>query len=461
MSPARTTTRREWLLAALGIVLLAAGAYFVSSSHGAAHDTVLAEACRAPVRVLEPQSRQAGSAVVFHGLSANRQMMQTIGQWLAAQGLRVYLVDLPGHGDSTTPFSLARAEQCGAEVVELLARRSEIVPERTVLVGHSMGGAIAVRLADRLPTAATIALAPAPMTRPAGMPASMVRFTLPRRMPVNLLVVRGGWEPSATPRADEALLRAAGGERFEAEDFRQRRAFRFVLTPRATHASLLYDLRVERVVAAWARQPLGEPAQNIIRPPGAAVRGSLLGLAGLLLIFPLAASALASVFGTGEHGPAAAPGVGAVGVLLRWIVVSLVVVVVLRFWVPLRSWRMLTGDYLASFLLLAGIVLLPLVWTKTRALFEFDPRAVVMAGVLAFATAVAFALWLNWQLFDAWLDATRWRRFLPLILACWPYFLAESAVLGPPGSSTAGASGWRRFGVFLAMRLVVDRKSVV
>ena len=129
-------------------------------------------------------------------------------------------------------------------MVELLARRSEIAPERTVLVGHSMGGAIAVRLADRLPTAATIALAPAPMTRPAGMPASIVRFTLPRRMPVNLLVVRGGWEPSAAARADEALLRAAGGERFEAEDFRQRRAFRFVLTPRATHASLLYDLRV-------------------------------------------------------------------------------------------------------------------------------------------------------------------------------------------------------------------------
>ena len=125
--------RRERPLALLGIALLGAGAVLVARSHGPKRDFVLAGFCRTPIRVLEPPSGPpAGSAVVFHGLSANRRLMQTTGQWLAALGLRVYLVDFPGHGDSAERFSYALAEQCAASVLDSLIQRREIVPERTV-----------------------------------------------------------------------------------------------------------------------------------------------------------------------------------------------------------------------------------------------------------------------------------------------------------------------------------------
>jgi hypothetical protein len=109
-SPAATMKRLEWLMALGGLVFLAVGSQLTRSSHGPSRDIVVVEACRTPVRILEPQApRPIGSAIVFHGLSANRRLMQTFGQWLASLGLRAYLVDSPGHGDNTEPFSFTRA----------------------------------------------------------------------------------------------------------------------------------------------------------------------------------------------------------------------------------------------------------------------------------------------------------------------------------------------------------------
>src|SRR2546422_5666731 len=146
----------EWRLAAIGITLLGAGAVGTRLSQGAMRDAVLPGGCRTPVRVLAPRAPQAvGSAVVFHGLSTSGRMMQTLGQWLAALGLQVYLVDSPGHGGSDEPFFFPRAEEGAADFVCSPARRREIHLRRTGLVGHSLGGSIPIRLAEPLPTPAT------------------------------------------------------------------------------------------------------------------------------------------------------------------------------------------------------------------------------------------------------------------------------------------------------------------
>src|SRR5207245_8312356 len=104
------------------------------------------------------------------------RMLLTLCERPATLGLQVYLVESPVHGESDEPFSFPRAEECAADLVDSLARRSEIDLGRTVLVGHSMGGSIAIRLADRFPTAATIAISPAPMIRPAGLPPILVPY---------------------------------------------------------------------------------------------------------------------------------------------------------------------------------------------------------------------------------------------------------------------------------------------
>jgi len=442
MSPGQRASPREWLLAAAGLVLLAVGGRWIHMARAPGHDLLVADACRTPVRVLEPRTaRPAGAAVVFHGLSANRLLMQTVGQSLAALGLRVYLVDSPGHGGSSEPFSYWRAEQCAAEVAEWLARHGEISPERTVLVGHSMGGAIAVRLADRFPAAATLALSVAPLK-------------LPRRMPANLLIVSAQFDMPMLKGAARELLRAAGGERAELEDFRQRRAVRLVEIPRATHTSLVFDPRVNRLFSDWVPKALDEGRPGAAEAPGHPVAGSVVGLVGLLLIFPLAASATALLFAPGQKEAIASQRAAASAVLARWGVAALVAVGVLRFWVPLRALRIFTGDYLASFLLLVGVALLALFWRQAKAAIQLDARATATAGALALMTVFAFGLWLNWQLSAAWPTAARWLRFVPLVVIGWPYFLAEAVALGPPGEGKS-RSGPPRFILFLALRLVL------
>ena len=442
MRPAKNMHRHEWLLACLGITLLAVGFYLTQMSDGAARDVRLPGSCRAPIRVLEPRvPRRAGSAVVLHGLSANRRMMQTAGQWLAALGLRVYLVDFPGHGDSSEAFSYGRADQCAAAVLESLVRQGEISPDRTVLVGHSLGGAIAVRLADRFPAAATLAISPAPTN-------------LPRRMPANLLIISAQLDMAMLKDTAHKLLRAAGGERVQPEDFRQRRAVRWVEIPRATHTSLIFDPRVARLFSTWVPEALGGRPTDGATTPGYAVAGGVLGLAGLLLVFPLAASGAALVFAARPEGLAFVPRLGAGAALIRWAIAALLVVGVLNFWIPLRVLRLLTGAYLASFLLLVGAALLALLWKEAWTAAWFDGRAMLTAGVLALVTVVAIGLWLHWRLTDTWPNATRWLRFVPLVLVCWPYFLAEAVALGPPGRQE-GRGGTPRFLLFLAFRLVL------
>ena len=441
----------EWRLAAIGITLLGAGAVGTRLSQGAMRDAVLPGGCRTPVRVLAPRAPQAvGSAVVFHGLSTSGRMMQTLGQWLAALGLQVYLVDSPGHGGSDEPFSFPRAEECAADLVDSLARRSEIDLGRTVLVGHSMGGSIAIRLADRFPTAATIAISPAPMVRPAGLPPILVPYELPRRMPINLLVFVGGWEPRWADEAAQALMRAAGGERLQPEDFQQRRAAKMVLIPRATHTSLLFDRRVEDWSVDWARNALNFKAAERITTPGYPVLGGILGIVGLSLLYPLAASASITLLRAQSSEAAAIPP-SPRRILLTWVPPALMAVVVLKFWVPLRALRLWTGDYLASFFLLAGVLLLALLWRASHAALRFNLRAIAGACVLGFATILAFGAWLNWQLDDVWMNATRWLRFAPVVAASLPYFAAEELALGAPNASQR----WRRWGMFLLLRLIL------
>ncbi len=118
-----------------------------------------------------------GSVILFHGLAANKKIMSFIGARVcAAEGLRVFVPDLPGHGRTQGPFSYERAETCSDSFVRQLIGRGAIDPKRTILAGHSMGGAIAISVASRVPVAGTIAISPAPMVTTYGVPQSMLLF---------------------------------------------------------------------------------------------------------------------------------------------------------------------------------------------------------------------------------------------------------------------------------------------
>src|SRR5271156_5129255 len=203
------------ILAVAGVVLLAIGARWIRVAELPKQEIVLtAGGCDNPVTVLQPPAgvQAAGGVVLIHGLSANRRLMMYLAEDFAGHGFESYAMDLPGHGDSKDRFSFARAQNCATAAEEALTQAHAIDPKTTILVGHSMGGTIAIRMADRDPVAATIAISPGPTVPP-------------KRMPTNLLVFSASADLKILKEAATNLLDLAGGTRTAPDDFAQRRAF--------------------------------------------------------------------------------------------------------------------------------------------------------------------------------------------------------------------------------------------
>ncbi len=92
-------------------------------------------------------SGDSGPRVVFlHGLFGQGKNWHTIGLRLAERGYRVTTVDLPNHGQS--PWS---PTQDYGEMAQRVAELLDGLGDPVTLVGHSMGGKVAMTLALRRP----------------------------------------------------------------------------------------------------------------------------------------------------------------------------------------------------------------------------------------------------------------------------------------------------------------------
>ena len=101
-----------------------------------------------PVRLAARTLGDTGPRVVFvHGLFGQGRNWTTIARQLADEGRRVTLLDLPNHGHS--PWT-DEVDYVG--MAELVAAELAALDEPVTLVGHSMGGKVAMQLALRSPT---------------------------------------------------------------------------------------------------------------------------------------------------------------------------------------------------------------------------------------------------------------------------------------------------------------------
>src|SRR5215470_13608864 len=165
--------------------------------------------CQLETTVIEKQSGASqGTVVLFHGISANKRVMSYLAHGFAEQGFRVYLPDLPGHGHSAGPFSPERAEQCGEALLAGLVARGMANPDRTIVAGHSMGGAIALRIGAIIPVVGVVAISPAPMRAAHGVQPEMLIYSDPGPMPQHFVVISGALEPQSM-RANAADLVAS------------------------------------------------------------------------------------------------------------------------------------------------------------------------------------------------------------------------------------------------------------
>ncbi|MEW5977553.1 MAG: alpha/beta fold hydrolase [Acidobacteriota bacterium] len=101
------------------------------------------------------------AVLLVHGLSASKSAMMTLAAGLASSGATVYAIDLPGHGQSAATFDIPSCElSIDSSLREI--RQREGPHSSLLLVGHSLGGGLALRVAQRNESvAAVVALSPA------------------------------------------------------------------------------------------------------------------------------------------------------------------------------------------------------------------------------------------------------------------------------------------------------------
>lgn len=94
-----------------------------------------------------PEGPQRGTVLLLHGASGNQaDMMSPLGRPLAAQGFRVIAVDRPGHGWSDRPDGIGDASPA-VQARRIREGLAEIGVSQAIVVGHSLGGAVAANFA--------------------------------------------------------------------------------------------------------------------------------------------------------------------------------------------------------------------------------------------------------------------------------------------------------------------------
>ena len=101
-----------------------------------------------------PPQNESGAALIFvHGLGSNRSALLDQAAMLAEAGYGALLFDLRAHGRSQgTHSSWGLAEVADVQAaLQFLQDQPEVNAEKIGIIGHSMGGAIAIRAAAQLP----------------------------------------------------------------------------------------------------------------------------------------------------------------------------------------------------------------------------------------------------------------------------------------------------------------------
>ncbi len=340
---------------------------------------------------------EPGSVVLFHGLSANKVVMSYLARAFAEQGLRVYLPDLPGHGWSPGPFTPEQAETCALSLLRGLAARGLLIPDRTVVAGHSMGGAIALRVSGKFRPAGVIAISPAPMHEAHGVTTENLLFHNLVPTPPNTLILTGQLEPQwMTANAADLVARSGDSSAV------------YKSVPLNTHVSVLGSPTVAREAQVWAANVLKLPTATQL-PSRGGLLGGALGLAGILLLAGPFIREATGKTEVGEKRTAEAPGWPRV--ILEFASVAVAAVLLLRYGIPLKGMHAFEGDYLASFLLLVGLVVLLLHAKLVQSQFRAPGAALLGAGVAGFLLLLLLSGWLQLTLTGAWATLERWIRF--------------------------------------------------
>jgi pimeloyl-ACP methyl ester carboxylesterase len=382
---------RLWLTAFLLSLLILAG--WSSKPSEIRQFGVFAADPQTPYFHYAPQGQRLGRVLVVHGLDANKEMMNLLCLGLSDAGFEVYSVDLPGHGDSKVGFNAVVARQAVNAVLDTLG------PD-TIVIGHSLGGALLLDLTSERSYGTMVLLSPAPT------PVDKIRAE-------RMLVVTGEFD---LPRIQVWVpqLEISGAEGVTLRS-----------VPWSGHAGYLLQPGFIRDVVTWLG---GDPSRVHSRRR-----------LFLYLLEILSAILIAALWLRGKPIPAEQTALPAR--ILAYIAGCMAALWICGGVDLLSGLRLFSTDYLVSFILVMGVALLPLCFRRFPLLFSQ-----IHVSLFAAASVIAAAVFIGSELVHLTLSDGQWWRFAAITLAVLPLCVADEVLIRPlrPWWKAAGISALTR-----------------
>jgi pimeloyl-ACP methyl ester carboxylesterase len=395
---------RSWLAIGLLVALLIATATYARLPGSRERGTFDTDP-PTPYFHYKPAVESRGQVLVVHGLDASKNVMNVLSYSLAEAGFEVFAIDLPGHGDSRAGFDALLARKAVDSVLEKLG-------PQTAVVGHSLGGAMLLDVANERPIQRMVLFSPAPTP-------------LEALQAEQVLVLEGEFDPSRIRAFAPKILDSTTGNS-ESRDLAW-----------TGHSGGLFRAPVLISVATW----LGGDATAI----HAGFRVALI-LAKLALSLALGIVLL----GFRKAVPATEePPEPARLSMLHYVFASLGAAAILAF-VNVAAWlRIFTMDYLMGFIFLVGCILC----TRCRGLKVHSRHLLIGAAAAAYLIAVAGGLGIS-ELLHVSLTGGRWWRFPAILALSLPLFLADELLL------RLLRPAWKATAIAILTRLVIGAVAV-
>ncbi len=331
-----------------------------------------------------PDGIVLGRVLVVHGLDVSKETMRITAAGLADGGFEVYVIDLPGHGDSSEKFAVAAAEKAITDVVTYLGTD-------TIVLGHSLGAGLLLDLSANQHFSTMVLLSPPPMPIP-DIHADRVlvatgNIDIPRIRAFVPIVADIG-----NPKVESWLLRWGG------------------------HSTPIYNPEHISRIVDWLGGK-GSQSKTAFR------------LFWILLMFTSGAvlgCALMPASGM-EYGPSS---LAMTSALIRYVAACGLAAVILKFLNPVSWLHLFATDYLIGFMLLTGVILFAVAPQSLGSrLFAGGYGVLLTAPFAAAYTVVMFGFIASAHLVHFSLSDNRWWRFPCIAAASLPLFLADEFMI--------------------------------
>ncbi|MBD2465034.1 alpha/beta fold hydrolase [Oscillatoria sp. FACHB-1407] len=395
--------KRFWLLVLAILLILTSWFGIVSARSGLQVRSFQREGI--PLIYVAPQRAEAVPGVLIaHGFAGSKQLMLGYAHVLAHAGYAVLLWDFDGHGANPTRLQRYELERNLDVALQALLEQPEVNPDRLAVLGHSMGSGIAMTAAlqggDRF--AATVAVSP-------------TGADVTPQTPRNLQLQAGSGEGRFISNA-ERLLAQAGGENTNLAAGEGRE---LVIVPGVEHITILFSDNSHQAALRWFDATFGRVHSSQYADRRMAWYGlHLLGwIAALAAVAPLLREA--------DTTTMRIPPVRRWAGLLISPMIAVTGLVLLSQRVDLQNLGgVQVGGAVGVWFLIAGLAWLGMLARLPRLTLRTVGLGIVLFAVLWIALgAMAQVVWLQW-----WLIPIRLRIWLPLAVACLPWFLASGIV---------------------------------